>query len=80
MKLKVSVSLKPGVLDPQGQAIGQALVGLGYENIGHVRVGKVIIVEVEAKNEKEARAQLDEMCRRLLVNQVMETYHIEIVN
>ena len=74
MKVRVVVSLKPGVLDPQGKAIGQALDGLGFAGVGEVRVGKLIEMEVADGTPDEA---LDAMCRRLLANTVVENYRIE---
>ena len=73
-KLRIVVTLKPGVLDPQGKAIGHALAGLGFAGIGEVRVGKLIELEVaEGTND----ASVDAMCRQLLANTVIENYRIE---
>ena len=71
MKVRVVVTLKSGVLDPQGKAIGQALGGLGFAGVGEVRVGKLIELEVAEGADVEA------MCRRLLANAVIENYRIE---
>ena len=79
MKANVTVTLKRGVLDPQGKAIGRALEGLGFEGIGEVRQGKLIEVELAETDRKAAQAKLDEMCRKLLANPVIEDYAIEIV-
>ena len=73
-KVRVVVTLKPGVLDPQGKAIGHALAGLGYAGVGEVRVGKLIELEVADGMDDAA---LDAMCRRLLANTVVEDYRIE---
>ncbi|HZH26853.1 MAG TPA: phosphoribosylformylglycinamidine synthase subunit PurS [Azospirillaceae bacterium] len=78
MKAKVTVTLKRGVLDPQGKAIANALHGLGYDQIGDVRAGKVIELEVAETDPAKARAAVDEMCRRLLANTVIEDYAVEI--
>ena len=74
MKLRVVVTLKPGVLDPQGKAIGHALGSLGFGGVGEVRVGKLI--ELEVADGTDA-ASVDAMCRQLLANTVIENYRIE---
>ncbi len=79
MKAKVTISLKPGVLDPQGKAIEGALAGLGFDGASNVRQGKVIELTVAATHEAAARAAVDDMCKKLLANPVMENYSIEIV-
>ncbi|MGI4952270.1 MAG: phosphoribosylformylglycinamidine synthase subunit PurS [Janthinobacterium lividum] len=78
MKATVTVMLKPGVLDPQGRAIGHALGTLGFEGVGDVRAGKVIELELAAANEAEARTQAESMARRLLANTVIESFRVEI--
>ncbi len=78
MKAVVTVMLKPGVLDPQGRAIGHALATLGFEGVGEVRAGKVIELELDAANADEAREQAEAMSRRLLANAVIERFHVEI--
>ena len=78
MKARVHISLKPGVLDPQGKAIGNALAGLGFEGIGEVRQGKLIELELADSDAAAARARVEDMCRRLLANPVIENYAIEI--
>jgi phosphoribosylformylglycinamidine synthase len=79
MKARVFVMPKDGVLDPQGKAIGHALGTLGFQGIGEVRQGKVIELEVAETDQTKARAQLDEMCKKLLANTVIESYRVEIV-
>ena len=74
MKVRVHVSLKPGVLDPQGRAVHHALDGLGFEGVTDVRVGRTVELEVAAGT---SDAELDEMCRKLLANTVIENYRIE---
>lgn len=76
MKVRVYVSLKPGVLDPQGRAVHHALEGLGFAGVRDVRVGRLIELEVDETTSDEA---LDEMCRKLLANMVIENYRIEKV-
>ena len=78
MRATVYVTLKSGVLDPQGSVVQRALATLGYEEVSEVRIGKYVEVELEASTEEEARARLDEMCRRLLANTVIEDYRIEL--
>jgi phosphoribosylformylglycinamidine synthase subunit PurS len=74
MKVRIHVSLKPGVLDPQGRAVHHALEGLGFAGIEDVRVGKLIELEVAEGTSDEA---LEAMCRQLLANMVIENYRIE---
>ena len=78
MKARVFVTLKNGVLDPQGKAIGHALNGLGFEAVGEVRQGKVIDIDLAESDEAQARASLKEMCEKLLANTVIEKYEIEL--
>lgn len=78
MKARILITLKAGVLDPQGKAIEVALKGLGFEGAGQVRQGKVIELDLAEASEAAARARADEMCRKLLANPVMENYSIEI--
>ena len=79
MKARVFVMPKEGVLDPQGKAIGHALGTLGFKGVGEVRQGKVIELELAESDQAKARAQLDEMCKKLLANTVIESYRVEIV-
>ena len=74
MKVEIRVSLKPGVLDPQGRAVHHALEGLGFDGIRDVRMGRLIELDVA---DGTSDAQLDEMCRKLLANMVIENYRIE---
>lgn len=74
MKVRIHVSLKPGVLDPQGRAVQHALEGLGFKGIDEVRVGRLIELEVA---EGTSDADLDAMCRQLLANLVIENYRID---
>jgi phosphoribosylformylglycinamidine synthase len=78
MKARVFVTLKNGVLDPQGKAIGNALHGLGFGQVGAVRQGKVIDIELEERDQARAQASLKEMCEKLLANTVIEKYEIEM--
>jgi phosphoribosylformylglycinamidine synthase len=74
MKVRVFVSLKPGVLDPQGRAVHHALEGLGFSGVEDVRVGRMIEMEVADDVSDET---LDDMCQKLLANMVIENYRIE---
>ena len=78
MKARVHISFKSGVLDPQGKAIGNALKGLGFDGVGEVRQGKLIEVELADGDPAAARARVEDMCRQLLANPVIENYAIEI--
>ena len=78
MKARVHVTLKSGVLDPQGKAIGHALEALGFEGVGEVRQGKVIEIDLVEEDPKKAKKQVEEMCRRLLANTVIENYVIDL--
>ena len=78
MKARVTVMLKAGVLDPQGKAIEHALARLGFSGVGDVRQGKVIEIEFAETDQAKARAQLSEMCEKLLANTVIENYAIDI--
>ncbi len=78
MKAIVTVMLKNGVLDPQGKAVEGALAGLGFSGIGSVRIGKCIELNLDATNNKDARAQVDAICKALLVNPVIESYAVDL--
>jgi phosphoribosylformylglycinamidine synthase len=78
MKARVFVTLKNGVLDPQGNAIGNALHGLGFAKVGEVRQGKIIDIELAETDKTRARTVLKDMCEKLLANAVIEKYEIEL--
>ena len=78
MKAKIHVTLKNGVLDPQGKAVSHALGSLGFDGVDDVRQGKYIEVDLTETDADKARASVDEMCRQLLANTVIENYDIEI--
>jgi phosphoribosylformylglycinamidine synthase len=78
MKARVFVTLKNGVLDPQGKAIGHALNGLGFASVGAVRQGKVIDLELAETDPSKAEAEIKAMCEKLLANTVIEKYEIEL--
>ena len=75
---KVHVTLKPGVNDPQGLAIAGGLRSLGFAGVDEVRAGRYLEIRLSATNRDEAGGQVDEMCRRLLANPVIETYRYEL--
>ena len=76
MKIKVIVTLKNGVLDPQGKAIQQTLNGMSFSNVEGIRQGKYFEVSLNENNETKAKAQVEEMCKKLLANLVIEDYKI----
>ncbi|MCH7936829.1 MAG: phosphoribosylformylglycinamidine synthase subunit PurS [Proteobacteria bacterium] len=78
MKAKVHVTLKQGVLDPQGKAVENALSALGFGGVSGVRQGKVIEFELNQTDPEKAQSQVEEMCRKLLANTVIEDYAIDI--
>lgn len=78
MKAKVYITLKSGVLDPQGKAIQNALGHLGFEGIDGVRQGKLIEISLNGKNKESASIELKQMCEKLLANTVVENYRFEI--
>lgn len=80
MKAKVHITLKNGVLDPQGKAIHHALEVLGFTGIGDVRQGKYIELDLMESDPAKARAAVEEMCRKLLANMVIENYSVEVVS
>jgi phosphoribosylformylglycinamidine synthase len=78
LKARVHVTLKRGVLDPQGEAVRHALGALGFGGVGDVRMGKVIELDLEATDAAVARAEVEAMCKALLANTVIENYAVEI--
>ncbi len=78
MQVRVHVTLKPGVLDPQGKAIENALQALGFAGVGDVRQGKVIELTLDEDDPDQARERVEAMCRQLLANTVIENYAIEL--
>lgn len=78
MKAKVYVTLKKGVLDPQGKAVAGALESMGYKEVKGLRIGKFIEIELDGVSQKDADKRLKEMCEKLLANTVVEDYKVEI--
>ena len=79
MKARVTIMLKDGVLDPQGEAIKQALTSLEYNNVNSVRQGKVIDLELNESSEEAAIDSIQEMCEKLLANTVIENFEIKLL-
>ncbi|MBT3767636.1 MAG: phosphoribosylformylglycinamidine synthase subunit PurS [Rhodospirillaceae bacterium] len=80
MKAKVHVTLKNGVLDPQGKAVQHALVSLGFDGVNEVRQGKFIEIELDDQEPEKARDNVEAMCKQLLANTVIENYAIDIID
>ena len=76
MKISVIITLKKDVLDPQGKVIQQALDGMGYNDINEVRQGKYFEIDIKENNSKKAKEKVEEMCKKLLANLVIENYKI----
>tara|TARA_X000000368_G_scaffold365275_1_gene311433 strand:+ start:378 stop:611 length:234 start_codon:yes stop_codon:yes gene_type:complete len=76
MKIKAIITLKEGVLDPQGKAIQQTLNGMNFNNVKEVRQGKFFEIEVKEDNETQAKSLVEDMCKKLLANLVIEDYKI----
>jgi phosphoribosylformylglycinamidine synthase len=78
MKAIVTVTLKPSILDPQGEAVAHALQNMGVKGVQSVRIGKHIELEIEGVEEKALRAKLEEISKELLSNPVMENFHLDL--
>ncbi len=78
MKAKIHVTLKKGILDPQGKAVEHALATLGFESATNVRMGKYVELELKESAKDKAEAQVKAMCEKLLANTIIEDYHYEI--
>ena len=79
MKFSITVTLKKDVLDPQGKVVQNTLVNLGMSNLKNIRQGKYFEIEVEEKDQNNAKKYVDEMCKKLLVNLIIEDYKINII-
>ena len=79
MKVRVTVMLKGGILDPQGEAVKHALNSLGYNQVKTIRQGKVIEINLDEMSEEKAKQNTEKMCEKLLANTVVEDYEIEII-
>jgi len=80
MKARVLVRLKPGILDPQGVTVKRALLGLGYEEVSGLTVGKILELEIAEGDPARARTRIAEMCKKLLANPVTEEWSVEILD
>ena len=78
MKAKIHVTLKQGILDPQGKAIEHALETLGFKSVKHVRVGKYLELELNEKDKAKAEVEVKSMCEKLLANTIIEEYWFEL--
>ena len=76
MKIKIIITLKESVLDPQGKVVQQALNGMGFKNVNEVRQGKFFEINIDENDQKKAEEKADEMCKKLLANLVIEDYKI----
>ncbi len=79
MKARVHITLKNGVLDPQGKAVQNALSGLGFAGVKDVRQGKFIEIELAETDKDSAKASVEQMCKTLLANTVIENYQVELI-
>jgi len=79
MIVRVNVTLKPGVLDPQGAAVRHSLGALGFEGVNKVRQGKVIELDINENDPIKAKSQVEEMCNKLLANTVIENFSVEVL-
>jgi phosphoribosylformylglycinamidine synthase len=80
MQVKINISLKTGVLDPQGRAVENALSGLGFNDASQVRIGKQITFDIDAEDSARAEQRAARMCESLLANTVIEDYSIEVID
>ena len=80
MKARVYVTYRNGILDPQGNAVARSLAALGFGEVCDVRIGKLIEIDLRTTDRADAERQLDEMCRRLLANPVIEDYRYEVLD
>ena len=78
MKAKICVTLKPGLLDAQGKTVKSALESLGFKGVTDVRIGKYIELELDGTKAAPAKKAVERMCKKLLANPVVETYHIDV--
>lgn len=80
MKAKVYITLKSGVHDPQGEAVQGTLAHLGFDQVSHVRIGKYVELDLDAKSIDVAKNEVESMCERLLANPVIEQYRVEVIS
>jgi phosphoribosylformylglycinamidine synthase len=78
LKAEINITLKRTVADPQGITIKHALESLGYKDLANVRIGKLVVIKLNFKDKKRAEQEINEMCKKLLANPIIEDYHFEI--
>jgi len=78
LQAEVYITLKKTVADPQGLTIKHALGSLGYKDLGDVRIGRLVVIELNLKDKKKAEQEINEMCKKLLANPIIEDYHFKI--
>jgi len=78
LKVEINITLKRTVSDPQGLTIKRALESLGYKDLANVRIGKLIVIKLNSKDKKRAEREINEMCKKLLANPIIEDYHFKI--
>jgi phosphoribosylformylglycinamidine synthase len=78
LKAQINITLKRTVADPQGLTIKHALESLGYKGLTDVRIGKSVLIKLNYKDKKRARQEIDQMCKRLLANPIIEDYHFKL--
>lgn len=78
LKAKIKITLRPSILDVQGKAVEHGIHSMGYSDVDHVRIGKYIELNLKSTDEAKAKAETDEICKKLLANMVMEDYEFTI--
>ncbi len=78
LKAEINITFKRTVADPQGQTVKHALESLGYKDLADVRIGKLVVIKLNFKNKKRAEQEIDEMCKKLLANPIIEDYTFQI--
>ena len=78
LKAEINITLKRTVADPQGLTVKHALESLGYKDLAEVRIGKLVVIKLNFKDKKRAQQQINQMCKKLLANPIIEDYHFKI--
>ncbi|MBU4140308.1 MAG: phosphoribosylformylglycinamidine synthase subunit PurS [Candidatus Omnitrophica bacterium] len=78
LRAEINITLKRTISDPQGLTVKHALESLGYKDLADVRIGKLVIIKLNFKDKKRAKQEINEMCKKLLVNPIIEDYHFKI--
>ena len=78
LRAEINITLKRTISDPQGLTVKHALESLGYKDLADVRIGKLVIIKLNFKDKKKAEQEINEMCKKLLVNPIIEDYHFKI--